>query len=231
MPHVLFGSSIALAILSFFAFWPGYLSQPQESIDRYTHFHAGTATLWLALLIVQPVLVIKRRFHFHRWLGRFSWALASVFVIAAILLAHSRVASADAGAFANAAYILYLPISATLLFVMSFVLAILHRASLPLHSRFMACTALILVDPVLGRILLFYGVDLPQFWHYQVVPFGIEIVIVLWLARTISQDIPWRRAFSYFAIFYSLVLVSWFFVPTTQPWLTFAAWFRDLPLT
>ena len=231
MPHALLASSIVLAILGLFAFWPGYLSQPRESIDRYTHFHAWTAALWLALLIVQPILVVKRHLHLHRWLGRFSWALASVFVLAAILLAHFRLSSADASSFANAAYILYLPISAALLFGMSFALAILHRNSTPLHSRFMACTALILVDPVLGRVLAFYVVELPQFWHYQLVPFGLEIAIVIWLARTIAPNLPSRRAFSFFAIFYSLVLLLWFIVPTSRPWLTFATWFRQLPLT
>ncbi|MFN0041470.1 MAG: hypothetical protein ACKVP2_18315 [Burkholderiales bacterium] len=231
MPRALLASSIVVAILAIFAFWPGYLSQPHETIDKYTHFHAWTAALWLVLLIVQPILVIKRRLHLHRWLGRFSFVLALAFLLAAILLAHFRLSSADASSFAGAAFILYLPISAALLFGTSFALAIWHRKSTPLHSRFMACTGLILVDPVLSRLLAFYVVDFPQYWHYQIFPFGIEIAIVIDLARTIAPNLPSRRVFSVFAIFYASVLLLWFIAPTSGPWLAFAAWFRQLPLT
>ena len=47
LPGILIAATVPLVIL---AFWPLYLSRPLASTDRYTHFHALTGTLWLAVL-------------------------------------------------------------------------------------------------------------------------------------------------------------------------------------
>ncbi|HWN70438.1 MAG TPA: hypothetical protein VNM90_22515 [Haliangium sp.] len=52
----------ALLVLAPLAFWPGYLSKPFETSNVHTHLHAITATLWLLMLIVQPLAIAARRF-------------------------------------------------------------------------------------------------------------------------------------------------------------------------
>ena len=231
MPRGLLAGSVTLVALVLLAFWPGYLSKPPASIDAYTHFHAAVATLWLALLVLQPTLVVKGHLHLHRRFGRAVWALAPAFVLSAVLLAHFRFSRMDASTFVDEAYTLYLPLSAALLFAAAVTLAMLHRTTPSLHSRFMACTALLLVDPVLGRVLGIYLLVLPQFWHYQLITFSIELAVLLGLVRTIGPGTTARRTFSHFAVFYTSVLFCWFFVPHTPPWLALATWFRQQPIT
>lgn len=231
MPRALLAGSVTLVALVLLAFWPGYLSKPRTSLDAYTHFHAAVATVWLALLVLQPTLVVKRHLHLHRRIGRASLLLAPAFVLSAVLLAHFRFSRMDASTFANEAYTLYLPLSAAILFAVSVTFAILYRATPSLHSRFMACTALLLVDPIFGRVLGIYVVTLPQFWHYQLITFGIELAVLLWLVRTLGPEATGRRTFSRFAVFYASILILWFFVPHTPPWLVFATWFRQQPIT
>lgn len=231
MPQLFIAGSIALAALVAFAFWPGYFSKSPATVDSYTHFHAAIAALWLSLLVVQPVFVVTRRRKWHRLLGRTSWLLAPLFVVSSFLLAHFRFARMDDPTFVDEAYTLYLPLSTALLFTASFALAMLHRKNVQLHSRFLACTALLLVDPVCGRVLALYVLELPRFWHYQLITFGIEVAVLLVLTLTLPARSGPRRAFSLFAALYASVLATWFVGARTAPWFAIANWFRGLPLT
>src|SRR5512139_18513 len=231
MPRVFFAWSFALTALVMIAFWPGYFSRSPGAIDPYTHFHALAAALWLLLLLAQPALVAARRLSWHRTLGRTSWMLAPLFVLSSVLLAHFRFSRMDASAFVREAYSLYLPLSAAILFSLSFALAMVYRRTVKLHSRFIACTGLLLVDPVCGRVLAFYVVDLPKMWHYQLVTFGIEIAVVAVLATTLARRSQHHRAFTLFAVFYIGVLVMYFPGAQSARWHSLADWFRQLPLT
>ena len=53
-----FASLLALAVLTF---WPTYVSLPPSANHPYTHFHAAVATLWVLMLITQPILIRSGR--------------------------------------------------------------------------------------------------------------------------------------------------------------------------
>ncbi len=133
--------------------------------------------------------------------------------------------------FAREAYTLYLPLSAAVLFSLAFGLGFVHRRTAAMHSRFMLCTLLLMVDPVFARVLAFYLLALPQFWHYQLLTFGVEIAAVLALYVSLPQHEQLRAPFRPFAAVYVSVLLLWFALPRTVLWLGFADWFRRLPLT
>lgn len=227
---VIMSAAILLA-LSVLAFWPGYLSRPATSVDGYTHVHAVCGTLWLSLLLAQSLLIRAHRRRAHILLGRASLVCAPAFILSSVLLAHYRFSRMDSATFSKEAYTLYLPLSAACLFALAFCLGIVFRGSSPLHGRFMLCTALLLVDPVLGRVLALHVIALPQFWHYQLITFGLESVVVLILQGSLPRDSALRASFGAFAIAYILTLAFWFVLPRTSLWFSFAAWFRGLPLT
>jgi hypothetical protein len=155
MPLSLFIGTLGLLCLAGFAFWPTYLSKPFGTVDGYTHFHTALGTSWLALLSIQSLLIVRHDRGRHRVLGRISYALAPLFVLSSVLLAHHRFSHMEPSTFEREAYTLYLPLSAAALFAVAYCLAIRYRALTPVHGRLMACTALLLVDPVLGRFLAF----------------------------------------------------------------------------
>lgn len=231
VPLLIIAGTAALLLLSVFAFWPAYLSKQFPGLDGYTHFHAVVGLLWLLLLAAQALLIIRARRSMHRALGRLTFVVAPLFVLSSVLLAHYRFSRMDPGVFEREAYSLYLPLSAALLFSVAYWLGLRTRRVLPLHGRFMACTALLLVDPVLGRFLAFYVLELPRFWHYQVITFGLELLVVFVLWRTLPALTPKQDIFLGFLGAYSVVLLMWFVAPRTDTWLSFATWFRELPLT
>lgn len=231
MPVALLSGSLALLLLALAAFWPAYLSRPAAGIDGYTHLHAAAGGLWMALLVLQPVAMARRQVALHRAVGRAAWVLGPLFVASSVLLAHHRFSRMPAATFAAEAYTLYLPLSAALLFATAWTAALAWRRDARLHSRFMVCTALLLVDPVLGRTLAFHAFELPEFWHYQLITFTLELALLAVLLRTLPSGSPQRALFGRFAALYAAVLLAWFALPRTAGWVAFAAWFRGLPLT
>lgn len=223
--------SIGLLVLTVLAFWPTYLSKPLGQADAFTHLHAIVGALWLMLLLAQSFLLRIGKRGLHKRLGRVSYAVAPLFVMSAVLLAHYRFSRMDAPTFHREAHTLYLPLSAALLFAAAYGLALAYRKRMQLHSRFMACTGILLIDPVLGRALAFHVLELPQFWHYQVITFGIECVLVLALLRSLSATSPDRHVFAGFAAAFVTVQLAWFALPETPAWLAFAQWFRHWPIT
>jgi hypothetical protein len=223
-------ATFALLAMTVAAFWPTYVSKPLGSADGFTHFHAVMGAAWLLLVITQAHLINTRKFAAHRLIGRLSFLLAPAFVLSSVLLAHHRFSSMDSAAFESEAYTLYLPLSASALFAAAFSLAVIYRRTAPLHARFMACTALLLVDPVLGRIIAFHVLELPQFWHYQLITFSVELALLGVMARTLRPAAK-AHVFSAFAATYAVILLLWFVAPKTGLWFAFAKWFRELPMT
>ncbi|MBP9824041.1 MAG: hypothetical protein KBF21_07455, partial [Thermoanaerobaculia bacterium] len=59
MPRSIALFTFALLLLALVAFWPMYLSKDWAAIDRYTHAHALFGTMWMLVLIFQPVLILR----------------------------------------------------------------------------------------------------------------------------------------------------------------------------
>ena len=227
-------ASIILAVsapLVVVAFWPLYFSRPFAAIDLYTHFHALTGSLWFVLLIAQPLSIHYRRLALHRALGRCSYVLAPLFVLAGVLLSHHRLASMSDETFAAEGYSHYLPFYASVVFAAAYALGLRYRRVPKAHGRFMLLTAMPLVDPVIGRVLFFYFPPLPSPWLYQAVTFTLATAAAGLLVFSYRAQPAARRALvTYFSLLVALEL-GWFTFALTTPWLYVVAWFRSLPLT
>jgi hypothetical protein len=65
--------AIGLIILAFLGFWPTYFSKffdGTANFNSYFHFHFALASMWIALLIIQPILIKKKKFSIHRKIGK-----------------------------------------------------------------------------------------------------------------------------------------------------------------
>lgn len=220
---------VALLLLALVAFWPTYLSRIGAA-TAYTHAHAVLATAWLLLLIAQPLAIRDGRLTRHRTLGRISYVLAPVIVVSVILLAHSRITGLEGPAFAGQSYLLWLQLSLVTLFALSYGLAIWTRHDMALHARFMVCTGLTLIDPVVVRLMLW--IEAPPAFNYQWVTFGLTDALILafiWLERDSRRG---RRVFPVMLPVFILAQLPAVLQLTSEPWWqAFAGWFAALPLT
>lgn len=133
--------------LTFWGFYSTYfVPAPRfaSRIDLSTHVHALTASLWIALLIAQPLLMRNNNFTMHRTLGK-----VSVGVFAALILSFipQMIKEYGRGLF---------PLNASfdvVLLMLFFGLALRHRRDVSVHMRYMIAIALIFIGPTLGRII------------------------------------------------------------------------------
>ncbi|MSO21578.1 MAG: hypothetical protein EXQ56_14220 [Acidobacteria bacterium] len=220
----------ALLLVALVAFWPSYLSLGFGASSAYIHLHATTATLWILMLIAQPTLIRARRMDIHRILGRFSQGLAAVVLMSVVFLAHSRIKGLEGEAYGRQTYILYLQASIAFLFSLSYVMALVTRRSAALHARFMVCTGMTLLDPIVIR-LMFWANPTPT-WNYQWFTFGLTDSVFLALIF-LERDRPTgRQVFpAILGVFMLMQVPALFGLTNTPLWQAFARWFAALPLT
>ena len=220
-----------LLVLALGAFWPMYLSKPFAAVDRYTHAHAAMGLAWMLLLVAQPLAIRRGRAALHRALGLVAVFVAPAFVISGVLLAHFRFAAMDEQTLVKEAFFLYLPLHTAVLFALAAGLGFHHRRATALHARFMGATALLLIDPIVVRLLVFYLPALPGQTTYQFITFGLAdvafVALVVWFRPKALDARPLWLFFGAMLLAHAL----WFTFAPTPGWLAFARWFRALPLT
>jgi hypothetical protein len=220
-----------LVPLTLLAFWPLYLSKPFGDADRYTHLHAVTGTLWLLVLIVQPLTIHKYRYALHRTIGFVSYFLAPLFFVAGILLSNHRLRSMDEAAFAAEGFSHFLPFYASLIFAAAYCLGVLYRKLPEAHGRFMLLTAIPLIDPVLGRILFFYFPSLPHPLMYQGVGFSLGTILAAVMVFSYKGERSAKRSLIAYFVLLVVLEIGWFTLAQTGAWLSVVSWFRSMPLT
>jgi hypothetical protein len=115
-------------------------------------------------------------------------------------------------------------------FVLSWALAMAYRKRMQLHARFMICTGLTLIDPVVVRLMLW--IDHAPSWNYQWFTFLLTdfvLLLLIWLERKAHAG---RWVFPLMLGVFALAQIPALFGLTGQAWWQgFAAWFAGLPLT
>ena len=133
--------------LTFFGFYKTYFVLAPEyagTIDIFTHIHAFTASLWIALLITQPLLIRSGNYKLHRILGKVSYF---VFVTIILSFIPQMIKEFGKGSF---------PLNASfdvVLLILFYTLAIANKKNVSIHMRYMIAISLIFIGPTLGRII------------------------------------------------------------------------------
>ncbi len=219
---------ILLLILVVIGFWESYFSNLLSGIDSYIHFHAITMLLWVGMLITQAFLIRYKKRSLHKTIGKLSYGLIPFIIISLILLSHSQITIHENGISSSQLYILFLQFSLLMIFIISYILAIIYRKSPSHHVRYIICTALTLIDPAVARIPL----NIPQLpFDYQVLTFSLIYLILLILIITERKQKKAREVFPVILlifVFFQTFNLTW---TNSQIWSDFFMWFAMLPLT
>ncbi|MFN8353944.1 MAG: hypothetical protein U0Y10_05855 [Spirosomataceae bacterium] len=116
------------------------------AITWVTHFHACMIMAWLLMLIVQPILVLKKQLKWHRLLGKISYGVVILLVLSIMLIVNQEQSRGK-----------NLPVFAAnlidpLVFVVMYGLAIYYRNKPAYHARFMLLTIIGFIGPAFARI-------------------------------------------------------------------------------
>jgi len=139
---------LLLIPLTFLGFYKTYFVQfPnfEENINTFIHFHAFIASIWILLLIVQPLLIINGKNKLHRKIGKLSYIVFPILILS-FVPQMIRIINSDVP------QILFFPLADSVLLILFYSLAMYHRRNVSKHMRYIIGTATVFLGPTIGRI-------------------------------------------------------------------------------
>lgn len=148
---------LAFVVMGFFKTYFGLIPHFNSSVTAMMHFHAVVMSLYVILLIVQPVLISYKKFKTHRLLGKFSYVLVPVIILSFFAMIYKENNDKILHKITNAEFIefTFLNIGKLSLFGGCYLLAMIHKRNTPFHMRYIIASALVFVEPSLSRAASF----------------------------------------------------------------------------
>ena len=183
--------------LTFLGFYKTYFVLAPEfagTVDTSTHIHAISASLWLALLIAQPLVIRYKNYALHRILGKVSFIVFAILIISFI---PQMIKEYEKGLF---------PLNASfdvVLLLAFYTLAMLYKKDVSAHMRYMIAISLIFVGPTLGRMLYFMlGLGHLGFLQIPYILVNIILISLIYWDRSNGREYkPYLIALASFTIY------------------------------
>lgn len=183
-----FGLVLLTALVGFY---PTYFSRLAEA-GLLRHVHGGLAMAWILLLIAQGLLARTRRYALHRTLGWSSLVLVPLFLISGVALLCDALAGTNPFQKAFAPRLTFVDLIALGYFAFCYAMAIRHRRHKPLHARYMASTAVLVLPPALARALGFFVPGIHSFEAAFHSAMALSALVVLVLVARDMREGPLR---------------------------------------
>ncbi|MEN8194550.1 MAG: hypothetical protein ABFS12_17150, partial [Bacteroidota bacterium] len=171
--------SILLIPITFLAFYKTYFIQfpnfVDEKINVYTHLHTVISSIWIFILIAQPLLIVYKKNKLHRMIGKLTYILFPLLILSFIPLIINKYYSEHPKT-------IFFPIAGSILLIILYSLAIYNKKNVSKHMRFMIGTALVFLGPTIGRIgFLILGLShfIAQYLYYGTI-YLILISLILY---------------------------------------------------
>ena len=209
---------VLIMIVSFAGFYNSYWSKFPRlgEFKNLIHIHFLAFSCWLFLIVIQPILIMKKKFKLHRQLGRFSYLLAPILVLTIILLSKEKFIRefdefpSDA---AMTAFIAFVDISS---FSTFYLIAMFKKSNVRWHVAFIIAATLIVLNPGLSRLLNQITMGLGIITAV-LIPFLVPGIIL------IIEKIKYKRAIlksPYFLIIiiWTIEILLFILIPRTEFW-------------
>ena len=149
------------------------------------HIHGALMTSWVFLLVLQPILIYKRKYTAHHFFGKLTYVIAPLIVISMFLIAKQNYQtgilkkdSIDVMAIQSITWM------QLFMFVLFYSLAIYFRKNTYWHMRFIIGTAIIMIGPSMNRILISY---FPNIGATNILPIVLYLKTILAAAFFLSD--------------------------------------------
>jgi hypothetical protein len=225
---------IGLVVLVLLGFWPTYFAKFASGTNKYPiyfHFHATMMSLWILALIVQPILIRKKKLRLHRVIGKLTYLIMLLLFLSVILLTHYRME--DNVQFVNNEKLygphLVVPFKDLLIIGIAYIIAVRYRHNVNIHARAMIATGIVFIEPALVRFLGYAVFSNRPMALIPSIAFVYGILITLMIIERHQKSGRWvfPLILGLYIIVHSIII----FQLHIPGWETFARWFAALPLT
>lgn len=221
--------ALAFAVVAF-GFWPSFLSV-LPSHPTPILVHGISATVWMALPILQAWLIAKRSRKLHRSIGYASIALALVVAVSGLIVIQIMILRTVDDFQLRLIKFAYVDLTGIALFVIFLGLAIrsARRRDIGMHMRLMACTAIIPIEAANERAAMLLAPSLvPDFataLYASLISMEL-IVTALILAEWRFDRVRW--AFPFMLIYYLIMHLTATPVAQNPGFQAFCLWYARL---
>lgn len=174
---------LTIFIVVFIGFYKSYFGVLTDTslVDNTMHTHAILLIVWFGLLVIQPILIVRKQARVHRILGILSYFIVPLIIYTMIDITRHQYVRETKELMAENIRIadLFLPLSQMLLFGVLYLLAMINKKNVQLHYRYIITSSLVLLAPGLERI--------PIYWFNQpeqpstLFAFIVTDIFILWL--------------------------------------------------
>jgi len=223
--------ALALIALAFLGFWPTYFSKffdGTADFHNYFHFHFAMASLWIALLILQPILIRKKKFSIHKQTGKLSFIILPLFFVSVILLKHHNIGGAVAQGLGAS---LWLQLKDLVIIGLMFTIAMTNTKNMQVHARAMIATGIVFIEPTLGRFIILTVLPEPDFMFGLGITVAIMYVLIISLIIIERKQTSGRWVFPLLLVLFMIFHYLIFFQVSFPMWDSIAEWFVKLPIT
>lgn len=182
------------------------------------HLHAAAFVLWVCVFTLQAHLMGAGNRALHIRLGTLSPVLAGVMVISAVFVTiESYEHFVEMPGMFTREHFIILPLMDGLLFPVYYTLAFLKRQKAETHKRLMLLSAVMIMDPAVGRL----GFTLGSPVYGIILHFGLLAALLIHDRRTLGRVHP-VTAVAY--ILLVLRYAAFFLLAPTEGWVGFVHW-------
>ncbi|MFD1820545.1 hypothetical protein SAMN04515674_104105 [Pseudarcicella hirudinis] len=221
---------VPLIIFILGGFWRGYFSrffnwEQFSKITFYTHFHFLMVSLWVVLLIIQPILIRQKKVAIHKKLGRISYILMPLIFVSVLLLFHSRHKPNGEGVDLD----FFIPLKDLIIMGIAYFIAIKYRKRFDIHARAMIATGIPFIEPALSRLMShnFPTLGLTNYFITCGVMHLLLIVLIILERKQKSARWVFPLIWGIYLVFHFIAIFD-VHIPGLK---SLANWFLSLPLT
>jgi hypothetical protein len=203
--------AIFMAVIVFVGFAPSFymrglipFPRPNPTMTPLLWAHGLIFSSWIGLFYTQARLVAADRRDIHMKLGMAGFGLALLMIVMMVAVSLGQIARANQPPFVDPISWTAVPLVSIPAFVMIVALGWQHRRSAQVHKRFMLLSGLMMLEPAIGRMIVFPPNMIGQYAS-SVVALATVIPLILWDRRTLGH-IHWATQLGAFAMAASLVV-------------------------
>lgn len=216
--------AIAMAVIVFIGFAPSFylrglipFPRPNPSMTPLILAHGIVFSGWIALFYTQTRLVAANRRDLHMRLGLAGFGLGLVMLCMMVVVSVQQIARATQPPYIDPVSFSAVPLISIPAFVIFLWMGWANRRDAQVHKRFMLLSALLMMEPAIGRMIFFPPSYVGQYAS-SIVAWATVVPLILW-DRKSTGTVHWVTRFG--AILMAMTLITRYLIWETVGWHAF----------
>lgn len=209
---------VAVMIITITGFFNSYIKflPDTDKFPAIIHIHFVAFAFWLALIVIQPILIRKRKYELHRKVGKLSYLIAPVLVLTILILVKNQTKREIGVSESNAAVTAFIGLLDAISFSVYYIIAMVNKGNVRWHVAFLIAATLVVLNPGMSRLLNQIRPGLGLLIAI-ILPFIVSISIIL-LEKIKCKRLVLKNPYFLFLCCWTVEIVLLGTVPGTELW-------------